>query len=59
VQDAQAADRTAARSRDDDLEGRTDEMVCRIEATLDGIGDDQELITGIRARVRMVKPHAA
>jgi hypothetical protein len=59
VQDAQAADRTAARSRDDDLGRRIDEMVRRIEATLDGSGDHQELITGIRALVRMIKPDPA
>ena len=59
VQDAQAADRTAARSRDDDLSRRIDEMVRRIEATLDGISDHQELITGIRALVRMIKPDPA
>jgi len=49
----------AARSRDDDLGRRIDEMVRRIEATLDGISDHQELITGIRALVRMIKPDAA
>lgn len=59
VQDAQAADRTAARSRDDDLGRRIDEMVRRMEATLDGISDHQELITGIRALVRMIRPDAA
>jgi hypothetical protein len=59
VQDAQSADRAAARSRDDDLGRRIDEMVRRIEATLDGISDHQELITGIRALVRMVKPDPA
>ena len=59
IQDAQAADRTAARSRDDDLGRRIDEMVRRIEATLDGISDHQELITGIRALVRMIKPDPA
>jgi len=59
VQDAQAADRAAARTRDDDLGRRIDEMVRRIEATLDGISDHQELITGIRALVRMIKPDPA
>jgi hypothetical protein len=59
IQDAQAADRTATRSRDDDLGRRIDEMVRRIEATLDGISDHQELITGIRALVRMIKPDPA
>jgi hypothetical protein len=59
VQDAQAADRTAARSRDDDLARRIDQMVRRIEATLDGISDHQELLTGLRALVRMMKPDPA
>jgi hypothetical protein len=59
VQDAQAADRAAARTRDDELGRRIDEMVRRIEATLDGISDHQELITGIRALVRMIKPDPA
>ncbi|HTS95869.1 MAG TPA: hypothetical protein VMI33_04550 [Streptosporangiaceae bacterium] len=59
VQDAQAADRTAALARDDELGRRIDEMVRRIEATLDGISDHQELLTGIRALVRMIKPDPA
>lgn len=59
VQDEQAADRTASRSRDDDLGRRIDEMVRRIEATLDGISDHQELLTGIRALVRMIRPDPA
>jgi hypothetical protein len=59
VQDAQAADRAAARTRDDDLARRIDQMVRRIEATLDGISDHQELLTGIRALVRMIKPDPA
>ena len=59
VQDEQAADRTAARDRDDDLGRRIDQMVRRIEATLDGISDHQELLTGLRALVRMIKPDPA
>ena len=59
VQDEQAADRTAARSRDDDLGRRIDQMVRRIEATLDGISDHQELLTGLRALVRMIRPDPA
>lgn len=59
VQDAQAADRAAARTRDDDLGRRIDQMVRRIEATLDGISDHQELLTGLRALVRMLKPDPA
>jgi hypothetical protein len=59
VQDAQAADRTAARTRDDDLARRIDQMVRRIEATLDGISDHQELLTGIRALVRMIRTDPA
>jgi predicted nucleic acid-binding Zn-ribbon protein len=59
LQDAQVADRAAARSRDDDLERRIDQMVRRIEATLDGISDHQELLTGLRALVRMVRSDPA
>jgi DNA-binding transcriptional regulator GbsR (MarR family) len=59
VQDALAADRVAARNRDDDLERRIDQMVRQIEATLDGISDHQELLTGIRALVRMMRPDPA
>jgi hypothetical protein len=59
LQDAQAADRAAARSRDEDLERRIDQMVRRIEATLDGISDHQELLTGLRALVRMVRSDPA
>ena len=59
LQDAQAADRTAARSRDDELSRRIDQMVRRIEATLDGITDHQELLAGLRALVRMVRSDPA
>ena len=59
LQDAQAADRAAARSRDEDLGRRIDQMVRRIEATLDGISDHQELLTGLRALVRMVRSDPA
>jgi hypothetical protein len=59
LEDAQAADRAAARSRDDDLERRIDQMVRRIEATLDGLSDHQELLTGLRALVRMVRSDPA
>ena len=59
LQDVQAADRAAARSRDEDLGRRIDQMVRRIEATLDGISDHQELLTGLRALVRMVRSDPA
>ena len=59
LQDAQAADRAAARSRDEDLGRRIDQMVRRIEATLDGISDHQELLTGLRALVRIVRSDPA
>lgn len=59
VQDAQAADRSAARSGDEDLGHRIDAMVRRIEATLDGLSDHQELLTGLRALVRMVRSDQA
>jgi hypothetical protein len=59
LRDMQAADRAAAQSRHDDLERRIDQMVRRIEATLDGISDHQELLTGLRALVRMVRSDPA
>jgi hypothetical protein len=53
--DAQADDRAAARSRHDELGRRIDAMVRRIEAALDGISDQEELLTGLRALVRMIR----
>ena len=55
LEDAQAADRAAARSRDDELSRRIDQMVRRIEAAVDGISDQQELLAGLRALVRIVR----
>jgi hypothetical protein len=59
LQDMQVADRAAARSRDEDLERQIGQMVRRIEATLDGISDHQELLAGLRALVRMVRSDPA
>jgi hypothetical protein len=59
LRDAQAADGTAARARDDELSRRIDRMARRIEATLDGITDHQELLAGLRALVRMVRSDPA
>jgi hypothetical protein len=59
VQDAQAADREAARTRDDDLARRIDRMARRIEDTLDGISDHQEIQAGLRALVRMIRSDAS
>ena len=55
LQDAQAADRDAARSRAEDLARRIDQIGRRIEDTLDGISDHQELQTGLRALIRMIR----
>lgn len=55
LREAQEADRAQARARHDDLERQIDQMVRRIEATLDGITDHQELLAGLRALVRMVR----
>jgi hypothetical protein len=55
LQDAQAADRDAARSRDEELSRRIDTMIRRIDETLSGLGDQQELLAGLRALVRMVR----
>jgi len=59
LQDMQAADRAAARSRGEDLERQIGQMVRRIEETLDGISDHQELLAGLRALVRMVRSEPA
>ena len=55
LRETQEADRAQARARHDDLERQIDQMVRRIEATLDGISDHQELLAGLRALVRMVR----
>jgi hypothetical protein len=57
--DAQAADRAAARSGDEELRRTIDQMVRRVEAALDGVSDHQELLTGLRALVRMIRSDAA
>jgi len=57
--DAQADDRAAARSRDDELGRRMEAMVRRIEAALDGISDHEELLAGLRALVRMIRSDQA
>lgn len=55
LENAQATDRGTARTRDEDLRGRIEHMARRIEATLDGISDHQELLTGMRALIRMIR----
>jgi hypothetical protein len=59
LQDAQVADRESARSRDDELGRRIDTMIRRIDETLAGLGDQQELLVGLRALVRMVRAEPA
>ena len=59
LQGAEAADRDICRSGQDDLRRRVDDLVRRIEAALDGISDHQELLTGLRALVRMVRSEPA
>jgi hypothetical protein len=59
LQDALTASQESARSRSDDLDRKIDQMIRRIEATLDGISDHQELLTGLRALVRMVRSDPA
>jgi hypothetical protein len=49
----------AARNRDQDVRVRIDRMGRRIEDTLDGLSDHQELLTGIRALVRMIRTDPA
>jgi hypothetical protein len=55
LQDTQVTDSDAARRRDDELGRRMDAMIRRIDDTLTGLGDQQELLAGLRALVRMVK----
>jgi hypothetical protein len=59
LQDMQAADRAAARSRDEDLERQIGQMMRKVETALDGISDHQELVAGLRALVRMVRSDPA
>lgn len=55
LREIQEADRAHAQARHDELERQLDQLVRRIKATLDGISDHQELLTGLRALVRMVR----
>lgn len=59
LREAQEADRSQARSRHDGLERQVDQMARRIEATLDGISDHGELMTGLRALVRIIRSEPA
>jgi polyhydroxyalkanoate synthesis regulator phasin len=59
LEDAQAADRQAARDRTDELGRKVDRMTRQIETTLDGLSDHQELQAGLRALVRMIRADAA
>jgi len=59
LQDAQVADSDAARRRDEEMGRRIDAMVRRIDETLTGLGDQQELLAGLRALVRMVRAEPA
>jgi len=51
--------RTQSRQRGDDLEHKVDQLVRRVEATLDGISDHGELAAGLRALVRMIRSESA
>jgi hypothetical protein len=53
------ADQDEARSRHVDLEHRIEQMARQIEATLDGISDHQEVLTGLRALIRLVRSDQA
>jgi len=59
LEDAQASDRSAARAREDELSRQIDQMVRRIEAAVDGVSDQRELLAGLRALVRMVRSEPA
>jgi hypothetical protein len=58
IQDAQAADREQARSREANLDRRIDAIARQIDAALDGISDHQEIQAGLRALVRMIRSDA-
>jgi ABC-type transporter Mla subunit MlaD len=55
LRETQEAERAHAHSRHDDLKRQLEQMARTIEATLDGISDHQELLTGLRTLVRMVR----
>lgn len=55
LREGRETDRAQARSRQDGLERQVDQMGRRIEATLDGISDHEELMTGLRALVRIIR----
>jgi ABC-type transporter Mla subunit MlaD len=59
LRDTQEADRAQASSRHHDLKRRIDQIARRIEATLDGLSDHQELLAGLRALVRMIRSEPA
>ncbi|HEX9032676.1 MAG TPA: hypothetical protein VF834_12580 [Streptosporangiaceae bacterium] len=59
LQDAQAADREEARSREAHLGRRVDAIARQVDAALDGISDHQEVQAGLRALVRMIRSDAA
>ncbi len=59
LEDAQAADRQAARERTDELGRKVDRVTRQIESTLDGLSDHRELQAGLRALVRMIRADAA
>ena len=59
LQDAQSADQAFARSREEELGRRIDIMIRRIDETLSGLGDQQELLAGLRALVRMIRAEPA
>jgi len=55
LEDAQAADRSAARAAADELGRRAGEMGRQINAALDGVTDQQDLLAGIRALARLLR----
>ena len=55
LQDEHVADAAAARQRDEEMGRRIDTMIRRVDETLTRLGDQQELLAGLRALVRMVR----
>jgi hypothetical protein len=59
LEERHVADLDEARSRHIALEHRIEQMARQVEATLDGISDHQEVLTGLRALVRLIRSDQA
>jgi len=55
LRETQDVDRAQAISRHDDVKRQIEQMARRIEAALDGLSDQPEMLAGLRALVRMIR----